>query len=432
MITSPLVDIVLAQKRGEAQGIVSICSAHPYVIEASFRHALATRSPVLIESTCNQVNQYGGYTGMTPSVFRDYVGPIADSCGYPQQRILFGGDHLGPSPWQDEPAASAMEKARTLVRDYVAAGFQKIHLDASMKCGDDDPDLVLEKHVSAGRAAELAAVAEQACAKAGGIPPLYVIGTEVPLPGGAQEHEDALTVTTPTDVAETIAVTRQAFVGMGLGDAWTRVIAVVVQPGVEYGDSSLFEYDPATAQSLSSYIEQDEQLVYEAHSTDYQTAQALRNLVTDHFAILKVGPALTFAFREAIFALALVEEDLLGGKPDIELSHIREVLEQAMLENPVHWRNYYQGNDVHLRFARRFSFSDRSRYYWPVSTVQMALSRLLDNLGQQPIPLILLSQYLPVQYQQLRRRCIANTAHDMILSNISSVLDEYAYACGTP
>jgi tagatose-1,6-bisphosphate aldolase non-catalytic subunit AgaZ/GatZ len=95
-------DLIRAQNRGEARGIVSICSANPYVIEASFQHALRVDSLVLIESTCNQVNQFGGYTGLTPDQFVTYVGIIAEKLNFPRQRLLLGGDHLGPYPWQVE------------------------------------------------------------------------------------------------------------------------------------------------------------------------------------------------------------------------------------------------------------------------------------------------------------------------------------------
>ncbi len=431
MVNSPLSEIVSAQKRGEAKGIYSICSANRFVIEASFIHALDGDGPVLIESTCNQVNQYGGYTGMTPAEFADYVWRIADACQFPHNRLIIGGDHLGPNPWQHEPAAKAMDKSRTLIRDCVLAGYAKFHLDASMKCANDDPHRPLDKAVSAERAAELALVAEDTFARLapGGIAPRYVIGTEVPIPGGAQEQEDSIAVTTTADVEETIEVTRRAFLKRGLEAAWQRVIAVVVQPGVEYGDNTLFEYDHERALELSRFIKRYEHLVYEAHSTDYQTPRALKSMVEDQFAILKVGPALTFAFREAVFALAMIEAELFASKQGPELSRVREVLEEAMLARPVYWEKYYQGDPEDQRFARKYSFSDRSRYYWPVPEVQTALAKLITNLAGQPLPLSLLSQYLPVQYERIRNRALANSPRAIILDKIASVLTDYAHAC---
>ena len=306
-------DIVNAQKSGISKGIPSICSANTFVIEATFHFALQKDAPVLIESTCNQINQFGGYIGKTPAEYIQHIRLIAQKYNFPQERILLGGDHLGPYVWRDELAKSAMDKALQLVHDYVAAGYVKIHLDASMKLGDDAFDRPLDTESAAQRAAEMAAVAEATFKQlsTNRPAPRYVIGTEVPVPGGIkeeeeEEEEEGITVTTTEQARETIELHKEAFHKRGLQSAWERVLAIVVQPGVEFGDETLFEYQPDKAAELSHFIETYPHLIYEAHSTDYQTKSALRQMVQDHFAILKVGPALTFALREGIFALAIV------------------------------------------------------------------------------------------------------------------------------
>ena len=424
--------IVAAQQAGRALGIPSICSANPWVIRATLLHGLERDEPVLIESTCNQVNQFGGYTGMTPADFVEFVAEMAREVGFPRERLLLGGDHLGPNPWQEEPARQAMEKAQALVAAYTECGYTKLHLDASMRCGDDDPGRPLPTEVIARRAAALAQVAEETHRRLGlpTPPPRYVIGTEVPIPGGAQEPEEGVAVTPPAEVAETIQVTREAFLALGLHDAWERVVAVVVQPGVEFGHDTVFPYDPAQAAPLARFMESQAGLVYEAHSTDYQTVSALAALVRDHFAILKVGPALTFALREGIFALAMMEEELLPAWGRGEPSRIREVLEEAMLAHPQHWRRYYPGSEEEQCLARRYSFSDRIRYYWPAPPVQAALDQLLENLSARPIPLPLLSQFLPEQYRRIREGQLANHPQALLLDKVRAVLEEYAQACG--
>ncbi|HEX7694803.1 MAG TPA: class II D-tagatose-bisphosphate aldolase, non-catalytic subunit, partial [Sphingomonas sp.] len=71
-------DLIARHKGGKRVGITSVCSAHPLVIEATLRHALAHETPLaLIEATSNQVNQDGGYTGMKPADYRDFVWAIA-------------------------------------------------------------------------------------------------------------------------------------------------------------------------------------------------------------------------------------------------------------------------------------------------------------------------------------------------------------------
>lgn len=404
-------------------GLTSVCSAHPLVIEAALRHGLENNLPVLIEATSNQVNQFGGYTGMRPADFIAFVIGLAGRVGFPRERLLLGGDHLGPLVWAAEPAQAAMEKAKTLVRDYVQAGFTKIHLDCSMPLGGESQPSV---EVIARRTAELAQIAENTIhanseAPISNIELRYVIGSEVPPAGGAKAGETHLSVTHPADASQTLELTRRAFSALGLDSAWQRVIALVVQPGVEFGNETVHEYDRGAAAGLKDFIETVPGLVYEAHSTDYQTRAALRALVEDHFAILKVGPWLTFAFREAVFALAEMEA-ALGLQP---ASRIRETLEAAMLNNPVHWKKHYGGDSQAQKFARSFSFSDRIRYYWNAPDPRQAFERLMLNLGENPLPLTLLSQYLPEQYEKVRSGELKNHPRDLLLAHIRQILESY-------
>jgi len=266
-------DLVLRHKAGEPIGVTSVCSAHPLVIEATFRHALRTAQPmVLIEATSNQVNQDGGYTGMVPDDFRSFVQAIATRTGFPLDQLVLGGDHLGPNAWTTFPAAEAMDKAEIMVADYVRAGFRKIHLDCSMSCADDP--LPLPERTIAERAARLCAAAEKAHTGDAADAPVYVIGTEVPVPGGAAEDLEELAVTTPDAAIATVDMHRDLFRDLGLADAWERVIATVVQPGVEFDHDKVVDYRPDRAVALSRAIEPVDHLVFEAHSTDYQTADA--------------------------------------------------------------------------------------------------------------------------------------------------------------
>jgi D-tagatose-1,6-bisphosphate aldolase subunit GatZ/KbaZ len=169
--------------------------------------------------------------------------------------------------------------------------------------------------------------------------------------------------------------------------------------------------------------------VFEAHSTDYQPRASLRAMVRGHFAVLKVGPALTFAFREMVFALAGVERELFGEAKRAELSNILEVLEAAMLEHPAHWQEHHRGTPEEQAHARRYSLSDRIRYYWADARVQPALDRLMRNLGGGPMPLTLLSQHAPGQAERVRDGIVENSPEALILDRIDQVLQDYAFAC---
>lgn len=258
---------------------------------------------------------------------------------------------------------------------------------------------------------------------------IYIIGTEIPIPGGAQGSEDTVTSTASSDALRTIEVTKVAFADRGLMNAWERVIGLVVQPGVEFGDDQVFHYNSEAAAELSYMIEKNDQFVYEAHSTDYQSETGLTNLVKDHFCILKVGPWLTFAFREALFALEDMERELWSGS-EKKLSALKETLEVVMLDNPKYWQKYYPGKSEQQLFKRKYSFSDRSRYYWPDSRLIESIQLLKNNLDEKGIPLSILSQYMPNQYNSIQEGLIGVTAQELISSRIRDIMGIYARACG--
>ena len=434
--TNRLFRLLRENHEGRPVGIYSICSANHYVLEAGIVQAKRDHSLLLIESTSNQVNQFGGYTGQTPTEFATYVHALAEALEFPREDIVFGGDHLGPQAWRTEGAERSMQKASILVRDCVLAGYTKIHLDASMHLEGDPGNSTrpLSDEIVSARAADLCLAAEQAHKSVGDgrAAPLYVIGTEVPIPGGEQANTLRPEITKVEGLEQTLRLARQAFYSRGLHAAWERVIAVVVQPGVEFGDSSVFAYDHREALSLSRFIEQYWDGVYEAHSTDYQTQSALRQMVKDHFAILKVGPWLTFAFREAVFALAAIEQEWLRGGNGIQTSTIREELERAMYAEPSHWKSHYQGDERKLLYSRKYSYSDRSRYYWPQPAVRDSLDRLIANLRTHPAPAALLSQYLPRQNEAVGEGRLANDPVALIRDKVLEVLSKYSFACGMP
>ena len=426
-----LQEIIRRNRRGEKVGAYAVCSAHPTVIAAAVRQAGEDESVLHVESTSSQVNQLGGYTGQTPAQFAEFVCTAARQAGLPRDRVLLGGDHLGPYPWRDQPSKVAMHHACELVRACVLAGYNKIHLDASIACADDSKGGPDERTV-AQRAALLCRAAETAFEdlSPGSCPILYVIGTEVPAPGGESLAGAPPAVSAADQIHHTLDLFRTAFAEQNVSSAWDRVIGMVVQPGVEFGANVIFDYDRQKAMALSSALPKHPALVYEAHSTDYQKPAALAEMVEDHFAILKVGPWLTFAFREAIFALSAIEREWLGHRSGVRLSQVREALDAAMLRNPSYWRSYYHGSEEEMRIARTYSYSDRCRYYWGDAAVQQELSQLHANLRDSAPPLTLVSQYLPLQYEAIRTGVLQANAEEIIQEHIRNVLRAYAAACG--
>jgi D-tagatose-1,6-bisphosphate aldolase subunit GatZ/KbaZ len=427
IVSSLLLDTVERHKSGEAVGIYSVCSAHPLVIEASVLQALDDEGYLLVEATSNQVDQFGGYTGMKPQDFRRLVLDLARRHGLPENRIVLGGDHLGPNRWQERPAEEALSYAGDLVASYVAAGFTKIHLDCSMPCADDTSPL--EDDVVARRAATLASRAEQeasACARGAADDPVYIVGTEVPVPGGSHEALEVLTPTSADAARATLTAHENAFRIEGLEGAWDRTIALVVQPGVEFDLERVIDYERSATGELRRVLDDRGRLVFEAHSTDYQMRANLRALVEDHWAVLKVGPALTFAMREALFALAAIENELVA---EGERSELLAVVEHRMQEEPGYWEGYYPGGPAAKRLLRRYSYSDRIRYYWSYPDVEDAQRGLFSNLATREIPQTLLSQYLPQQYERVRHGGLDSVPEALVFDRIRNTLQDYVLAC---
>ena len=291
-----------------------------------------------------------------------------------------------------------------------------------MRLKDDPQDQPLSDETIARRAARLCAVAERASKP--GEEPVYVVGSEVPVPGGATENEDTLAVTPPENLDATLAAFRSAFHEKGLDEAFQRVIAVVVQPGVEFADHSIIIYDAEKARKLTDHAK-SLPFILEGHSTDYQPTSALGAMRKDGIAILKVGPALTFALREALFALEGMEKALYPFSPKGGYSRFSDVLEQKLMQMPKYWERYYHGSEGDLAFARRFSLSDRCRYYLEDDSIKASIHQLLANINAKPLPFGLISQYFPAQKEAILGQGGIISGEWLIKEHIRDVIKTY-------
>ncbi len=425
----PIQEMMEQRRQGKKCGIPSYCTANPLALEIILKRAKQLQMPVLIEATANQVNQYGGYTGMLPKDFYEMIQKMAGEIGVPEELIILGGDHLGPLTWQNLPEKEAMEKSVELVYQYAKAGFTKIHLDTSMKVADD-PEGLLSTETIARRGAELYKASmkgyeERKAEVPDAMRPVFIIGSEVPIPGGAQEAEDSLSVTNPEAFQDTVATYKHIFEEAGVKEGWKDVVAVVVQPGVEFGDDQVFLYDHDAATALCSALEKYPEVCFEGHSTDYQSAECLKNMVNDGIAILKVGPALTYGLREALFALSFMEKELV---PEDKRADFIETLEKVMLAEPGNWQKHYHGDDKQLALARKYSFSDRARYYIGQPEVTKAIDKLFDNLRNYPIPMNMLHQYMPVSYTKVRDGILTLDPKELALDGVANFMLDYEYA----
>jgi len=414
-----IASLINRNRSGETVGLPCFCTANEKVIRSVFQYAKDHQVSAVIEATCNQVNQDGGYTGMNAASFRAWMDSLIKEYELSPDAIILGGDHLGPNPWRHLRADQAMEKADVLVKEFAQAGFKKIHLDASMACGGEPTpsfELVAE------RAARLCKIAEQHSPHAQEL--IYIIGTEVPIPGGETDDMQGLTLTSVERLNDTIETHRVAFDREGLSDVWPKIASVVTQPGVDFSHTAIHQFEPGKAAELATAVKGIENMTFEAHSTDYQPTGALTELINKHFFFLKVGPELTFRMREAVFALAHIEDQLVREQ---DRSGLVSVVDHAMNKNPEHWTPYYQGDESEVQQLRHFSYSDRIRYYWTDADVQFALNKLFANLFDQKIPETMVSQYFPD-----REFGSLDVAVDQLASDhIAKCIGRYYEACGS-
>ena len=410
-------------------GVPSYCTASDMVIKAVLDNSAKTGVACLVEATANQVNQFGGYTGMKPADFVNFVYGLADEVNCPHENIILGGDHLGPLTFIHLPEEEAMQLSKDLVREYVLAGFTKIHLDTSMKISSDSKDEMLPTETIARRGAILFSE----CMKAfdeiedpNKVRPAFIIGSEVPIPGGATEDEEGISVTKVADFKDTIDTYNKVFAEVGYAEAMKDIVGLVVQPGVEFGDSQVFMYEREPAKELCEALKEYDGIFFEGHSTDYQTREALKEMVQDGIAILKVGPALTFRYREALFALSFMEKVLFAEN---ECANFMETLEKVMMEKPENWQKHLHGTDHEKAIARRYSYSDRARYYFADPEVKASIDKLLANFRGIEIPMNVLHQFMPNQYQKVIRGQLANELESLLFDSIMEIAGDYEYAC---
>ena len=197
----------------------------------------------------------------------------------------------------------------------------------------------------------------------------------------------------------------------------------MVQPGVEYGNENIVGYDRDAGRELSAALNDWPSLVYEAHSTDYQGASELTDLVEDGFSILKVGPELTFALREALYALDLIASDLF---PEYRCRSLKAEMERLMVATPKYWMRHYAGGDGKAYYLRHYSLSDRIRYYWSLPQARECVENLMSCLEGQRIPLSLMWQHMPAAAGYSGRPLKVN---ELLISRVESVLQKYRSAC---
>ena len=401
-------------------GIPSYCTGNKLVIDALISIYKKLGKHLLIECTSNQVNQFGGYTGKKPQDFYNEIIYLAKKRNFELSKLILGGDHLGPLIWKNEPESVAMNYAEDMVRMFVRAGYQKIHLDTSMRLGSDDPAIPLSVEKIAERGLRLYLACKEEAKKEVRSSIAFIIGSEVPVPGG-EKSCDTMKITTAKEARQTLEIYKYIFKNSGVTDEqWdSDIAALVVQPGVEFTKDTVLPFNEEKTKDLTQYALQ-EGFAFEGHSTDYQMPKALKEMAKGQIKILKVGPELTFVLRATLERLEELEKNYYSSS---ELSRFSEVLHNEMMQNPKYWSLYYDRSDA---VAFNYSLLDRSRYYLTSEKVAKSIEILrknIDNIRDQGF----LYRYMPELIKENLDE-ISSIFEKTIEINIKNIVDKYEQA----
>lgn len=98
-----------------------------------------------------------------------------------------------------------------------------------------------------------------------------------------------------------------------------------------------------------------------------------------------------------------------------------------MLETPKYWQKHYHGTEEEIAYKRKYSFSDRARYFLPTPKMIEAQRILFENL-KDGVPLGLLSQFMPIQYTKVRENQLINKPENLVMDRVMNCASEYTFA----
>jgi D-tagatose-1,6-bisphosphate aldolase subunit GatZ/KbaZ len=427
MRTSWLIDIMKANCRGERKGIYAVESQNSTVIEAYLRQALADGSPALFEISAELLDPHRQSGKILPDDFIAKVKRNVLKIGFPRDRLFFGVNDLSPSLWKDESVETALKKTCAFISDLVSLGFNKLGIHAGVRLKGDPADKLLPQEVIIAREAVLYQAAEQAAAA---LPdeekPLYVIDVH---PGQGMT-EDQKNMVCKEDVEIAAERFDRAAAAAGPPEMKERflVVRIFLSPG--YNSEKVIPFDSSLLKELGECVHERKLVVLWARQADFQSQMVLDQLVDNHFAFLSVGPELTYTMREALFSMAMMENETMIGKPGVYLSNFIIELDRAMQSAPRHWQKYYTGNGFEQLIARKYSLYDRSRFYWEDKEVRKMKKRLFDNLIEYPVPLTVLRQFMPCQYERVAAGELENKPDALVMDAVRRALRRYSRACG--
>ena len=398
------------------KAVPSFCTSNIEVLKIIILYCKRKKLPCLIESTSNQVNQFGGYSGKTPQEFYNNIKKILKKNNFSSRNFYMGGDHLGPLPWKKKNEKTAVNNSVQLINKCLDSNYSKIHVDTSIKCINDkiiNHSIIFDRTKYILQNSKL----KKKLGKT-----FLIIGTEVPLSGSNEKGKIKLTqinqinleVKKFKDLLKTLYKKKLKF-------------GLVIEPGMRFMHNSIQKPNFANFEPKRK-ISKKNNFVYEAHSTDYQPLGVLIKLVKNNFKFLKVGPELTYNYSRSLFLMEKIEKKYLKNN----FSKIKDNIMSTMLKDKKYWKDYYSGSSLKVKKLILNSKLDRMRYYLNKHKIKISINKLkknINSLSSEKIKKYLLSKENKTLFDKKLVKNLSN--FDLInLIYISKCLNRYYRACG--
>lgn len=398
------------------KAVPSFCTSNKEVLNTIIFYCKRKNLPCLIESTSNQVNQYGGYTGKTPINFYTDLKKILKKNNFNSQNLYVGGDHLGPLPWKNKNEKIAMNNSIKLINNCLDSKYTKIHVDTSIKCSNENSinhSIIFERTKY---------IIEKSKLKKNLKKIFLIIGTEVPLSGSNEKGKIKLTQ------EKQIILEVKKFRNL-LKKFYKKKLkfGLVVEPGMRFMHYNILSPNFSKFNEKKK-ISQKNNFIYEAHSTDYQPVNILKGLVKNNFKFLKVGPELTYNYSRSLFFMENIEKKYFKNG----LSNIKKKILLTMLKDKKYWKGYYLGNKSKIKKLILNSKLDRMRYYLNKNNVVLSTTKLKKNINNISVDKLI--KYLKSKNHKIpSNKQLFKRLSNFDLVNfifISDSLNRYYKACG--
>ena len=350
----------------ENKALPSFCTANFLVLNTLLIFCKKKKLPALIESTSNQVNQFGGYSKNHPKDFIKKINGFIKSLKINKKSVYFGGDHLGPLPWKNNKSSVALKNSIKLIDLYLKANYQKIHIDTSIQCKDDK--LIADKIIFARTEYILKNLTNKK--KLNKI--FFVFGTEVPFAGGNDKKKFKITQNNKiiTDYQNFSKLLNSEKLSL-------KDFALVIEPGMKFKNNSITKPNFKSFE-INRKFSKKNKFYFEAHSTDYQDLETLKKLVKNNFKILKVGPELTYNLIKSLLFMQEIEKIFFKKNSDF-----KKIIIKNMLFNNFYWKDFFNmGRKKKLEKDLLNSFYDRARYYLSIDDVMNSIKILEININK--------------------------------------------------